>query len=458
MVHLLADLAHEGRALNRRALPALAVAAALAVPALAGPRKEAEPPSRPRVLSASYAGIISPVAGEYITDAVERANREGFDALVLRLDTPGGLDASMREAVKAILASRVPVIVYVAPSGARAASAGVFITMAAHVAAMAPGTNIGAAHPVMLGPGAAGGGKEEKPDSTMMEKLSHDAAAYLKALARQRGRNEAWAEEAVTKSTSTPAEEAVREGVVDFVAEDMDDLLAKADGRDIPELKLKLRVKEAVLTPLEMTDRQKALAVLSDPNIAMILMSLGAAGLFIELYHPGLVFPGVAGAICLLLAFYAFQTLSANIAGVLLILVGFLLFLLEIKLMSFGLLTAGGLLAVMLGVLMLFNVSGAWGVAVSMSVVGWTLGAFVAFTGTLSYLYYKTQRRRPATGREGLLGAEGEAKTDLAPLGTVEVMGELWKAKSAHGEIPAGTPIEVVKADGFTLLVRKRAA
>ncbi len=443
MVHLLAHLA--GR---HRPLAVLAVLLA-ALPAASAAE------SRPRVLVADYAGIISPVAAEFVSGALERAEREGFDALVLRLDTPGGLDLSMRETVKDELAARVPVIVYVAPAGARAASAGVFITMAAHVAAMAPGTNIGAAHPVMIGRSLSSG--SEKPDATMEEKIANDAAAYLRSIARERGRNESWAREAVTRSTSTPAEEAVRLGVVDLIAGDMDELLDKVDGREIPALKRRLRTKGAGLTHLEMTGRQKALAVLADPNVAMILMSIGAAGLFVELYNPGLIFPGIVGAISLLLAFYAFQTLSANIAGVLLMLLGFLLFLIEIKVMSYGLLTAGGLAALFFGALMLFNTPGTWGVSVSLSVVAWTAAVILAFTGTLALLYMRTRGRAPETGKEALVGAEGVATTALAPDGTVRVLGELWNARSEEGAIAAGESVEVTGVKGLMLRVRRRA-
>lgn len=416
---------------------------------------------QPRVLVARFSGIISPVAKEFLTDAVEQANRDKYDVVVLELDTPGGLDTSMRDIVKEILASRVPVVTYVYPSGARAASAGVFIAMASHVAAMAPGTNIGAAHPVMIGGGGIGGGKDkdekEGGDKTMEAKVVNDAAAYLKSLAHERGRNESWAWDAVRLSTSTAAEDAVEHNVVDLAAKDLEALLAAIDGREVRSLPGRLRTKDAVVTRLEMTERQKFLAMISDPNVALLLMSLGSAGILIEIYNPGLIFPGVVGVVSLILGFYAFQTLSVNIAGLLLILFGLVLFLLEIKITSYGLLTVGGAVSFVLGVLMLFSTQPTSGLSVSWSIVFSSLAGMLAFVALVAWLTWKVQRLKAVTGAEGLLGAEGVAKSALDPRGTVFVQGEHWNAESVSGPIAAGDPVVVDEVKGLLLKVRKPA-
>ncbi|OIO11934.1 MAG: hypothetical protein AUJ52_01215 [Elusimicrobia bacterium CG1_02_63_36] len=414
-----------------------------------------------RVLVAPYSGIITPVASEFMRGAMARAEEGGYDALVIELDTPGGLMESMRDIIKGIFASKVPVIVYVSPEGGRAASAGVFITMAAHVAAMAPGTNIGAAHPVSIGsPGGLKppmGEKKEKAgqDTIMEEKVVNDAAAYLKSIAQKRGRNEEWAYAAVTRSTSIPAGEALTLGVVDLIAADRTALFAAIDGRKIAGFTSLLRVKGASVDFYEMTRRQRWLATISDPNVAMILMSLGAGGLFIELYNPGLILPGVVGAVCLLLAFYAFQTLSASYAGVLLIAVGMIFFLLEIKVTSYGMLALGGIAAMLLGVLMLFQQS-LGGLGVSWSVIVSTIGGLLVVTFGVSALVMRAYGRRVVTGEEGLLGQTGEALERLDPDGTVRVAGELWKARCVGDPVDAGTPVVVVSVDAMTLTVRGR--
>jgi membrane-bound serine protease (ClpP class) len=413
--------------------------------------KTERPQAHPRVLVAEYDGIIVPVAAEYVSAAISRAESEKFDALVLQLDTPGGLDLSMRQAVKAILASRVPVIVYVAPSGARAASAGVFITEAAHVSAMAPGTNIGAAHPVFIGQAPQ---KKEEKDETLEKKIAQDAEAYLVSIVRERGRNVDWAAHAVSQSTSTPATEAVQLKVVDLLSPSLGQLLDQVDGREIPSLG-KLHTRGAEIVKFELTQRQKLLETISDPNVAVILMSLGAAGIFIELYSPGLIFPGIIGVLSLVLAFYSFQTLSANFAGVALVLFGFLLFILEIKLTSHGLLAVGGTIAMLLGFLMMFEQAGVTGVGLHWTVIASTILGLLAVTASLAWLYAKASRRRPQTGHEALIGMEGAARGRLAPNGNVLVNGELWRARAEDGEIADGDPIKVVGQRGLTLTVRK---
>ena len=406
-------------------------------------------------LVATYSGIISPVTAEFLGDAVRKANRENFAALIIQLDTPGGLDTSMRVIVKDILNSETPVIVYVSPSGARAASAGVFITMAAQVAAMAPGTNIGAAHPVMLGgpPPSFPGKKEEKAaQQPIEEKAVNDAAAYLRSIARRRNRNEQWAEKAVTESISIPVEEAVDKNIVDFKAENMDDLIGRLNAPP-----WELRIENSRLVYMEMNERQKLLATISDPNIALLLMSLGAAGLFIELYNPGLILPGIAGGISLILALYSFQTLSANYAGILLILLGFLLFFSEIFVPSFGLLTAGGVISNLLGVLMLFNKQPSSGISISWSVVAGNLAGMVALTSTVAFFAYRALRKKPATGLQAMIGAEGTAQTPLKPAGAVLIGGELWNALSLEGEIPQGAAVEVAEIKDLVLKVRRKS-
>lgn len=408
-----------------------------------------------KVLAAPYAGVITPAAAEFMGGAIDRANAEKYDLLVFELDTPGGLDSSMREIIKQILASEVPVAVYVYPQGARAASAGVFISMAAHLAVMAPGTNIGAAHPVMLGaiPPIAGE-KDGRKKDPMEDKVLNDASAYIKSITQQKKRNVAWAIKAVTKSDSISAEEALKTGVVDFIASDIGDLLVKIDGHEVAGFG-RLAVKNSKVDFMLQTRRQKFLAVITDPNIAMILMSLGAAGVFIELYNPGLILPGVVGAVSLVLAFYSFQTLSANLAGLALILLGFIFFIAEIKVVSYGLLTLGGALSVILGALMLFNRPSLGGLSVSMNILTSTLICLIAVVAALSWIVMKAQLRRVVTGIESLAGKKGLAKTDLKPKGTVLVEGELWEAESVSGDIAKGAEIAVTAVEGFKVRVKK---
>jgi len=438
-----------GRNLVKRILASLALLFILTSPSL----------SAPKVILAPYSGIITPVSAEFMLGAIEHAEKENADALVIELDTPGGLMDSMRDIIKGVFASKVPVIVYVSPEGGRAASAGVFITMSAHVAAMAPGTNIGAAHPVSIGgsPGKTKGPSEKNEDEgqskVMEEKMVNDAAAYLRSIAQKRGRNEEWAFAAVTQSTSIPATDALELNVIDFVSTDLDALLTAIDGRTIEGFDQPLLVKNAVIERYEMTRRQRWLAAISDPNVAMILMSLGAGGLFIELYNPGLILPGIVGAVCLLLAFYSFQTLSASYAGVLLMMVGMLCFLLEVKITSYGLLALGGIAATLLGVLMLFQQS-LGGLGVSWTVVISSLGGLVALTLGVSALVMRAYSRRVETGEEGMVGQQGEAIDRLDPEGTVRIQGEFWNAEAVGGSIKKGSDVVVVSVDGMKLKVR----
>jgi membrane-bound serine protease (ClpP class) len=407
------------------------------------------------VLTAPYSGIITPAASEFLNNAIDKANSEKFDLIVIQLDTPGGLDVSMRDIIKKILSSKVPVAVYVYPQGARAASAGVFIAMASGVVAMAPNTNIGAAHPVRLGsiPSLTGDKKGGGKDP-MEAKVLNDASAYIKSITQQKKRNVEWAIKAVTKSDSISAEEALKAGVADIIAVDMADFFLKLNGRELADYG-RIKIETPRVETVKQTRRQKFLAAITDPDIAMILMSLGAAGLFVELYNPGLILPGVVGAVAMVLSFYAFQTLSANFAGVLLILLGFIFFIAEIKVLSYGLLTLGGVTSIILGALMLFNVPSLGGLSVSMNILGSTLITLVAVTAILAWVVIRAQLRGVVTGIESLAGKKGRAKSVLAPKGTVLVEGELWEAESVSGDIQPDAGVEVVSVHGFRIKVRK---
>jgi membrane-bound serine protease (ClpP class) len=392
-------------------------------------------------------GVINPVASEYIEKSIDTVNRMHAEAIVIKLDTPGGLDTSMRKIVKAIIGSAVPVIVYVSPSGARDASAGVFITMAAHVAAMAPGTNIGAAHPVSVG---------EKLDKTMAEKVTNDAAAYIRSLAERNGRNAEWAEEAVRKSVSITDSEALKKHVIDIVSPDLNSLLKALDGRTVNTAlgERVLRTAGAVIVSQEMGWRERILNFISDPSVAYMLMLLGFYGLFFEFTNPGTIFPGVAGAIFLILAFYSFQTLPVNYAGLLLIILGLVLFILEIKIVSHGVLTIGGIISMVLGSLMLFESPAPFFRLSLYLVLPTVLVTALFFTVTFS-LAYRAFRTKPITGREGLIGMQGTAKTDITREGgMVLVQGELWSAYS-DGLIVKGDKVVVQAVADLRLKVAK---
>jgi len=389
-------------------------------------------------------GIVNPVMSEFISKSIDSAVEENSEALVIRLDTPGGLDTSMRSIVKKIISSEVPVIVYVSPSGARAASAGAFITIAAHVAAMAPGTNIGAAHPVGVG---------EKMDETMLEKAENDAAAYIRSLAEGKKRNADWAEKAVRESVSITHEEALKLNVIDMVAPDLVTLLEKIDGRTVETSLGKHTIKTGGIniTYKDMGFRDKILNIISNPNVAYLLMLLGFYGIFFELTNPGTIFPGVVGAACLILAFYSFQTLPVNYAGLLLIILAIVLFILEIKVTSFGLLAFGGIVSMLLGSIMLFDSPLPFlriSLAVIVPSVFFTVGLFII---TIR-LVIKAHRRKPETGAEELIGMEGEARTDIHRDGQVFVHGEIWEAWSDQ-HIKAKDKIIVEQIKGLKLKV-----
>ena len=399
----------------------------------------------PLVVVATYEGVINPVAAEYLHDAIKEAEDSQAELLVFQLDTPGGLDTSMRIMVKDITGSQVPVAVYVAPTGARAASAGVFLTLAAHVAAMAPGTNMGAAHPVAMGGG--------EMDKVMKEKVENDAAAYIHSLADRRGRNVEWAVDAVRKSVSATAKEALDKKLIDVVPENLTTLLKDIDGREVlmGTQSTTLNTTDATVREFPMTWRLQALKALSDPNIAYVLMTIGTIGIIAELYNPGAILPGVVGGISLILAFYSLQSLPVNYAGVLLLLLGLVMLILEATVTSYGILAIGGVTSLTLGSLMLMREEFpfyqlSWSVIVPVVVLA------AGFTFLIVSFGVKSLRGRTVTGSEGLVGMIGLAKTDLNPAGQIFVHGELWEAISEE-PLKAGSQIQVTKINGLTLHV-----
>lgn len=428
--------------INKRLMVLLLLLIAFAWPCCLG---AAEDPPVFHVITIS--GAITPPAAEYITQNISEAGKEGAYGLIILLDTPGGLDLSMRDIAKGILNAPIPVFVYVYPSGARAASAGVIITVAAHVAGMAPGTNIGAAHPVGLG----GGG-----DKTMMEKVANDAAAYVRSIAKIRGRNEEWVEKAVRISASITAEEALKNGVIDYVATDVQQLLKLADGKQVlvGDKKKELKTSGAILKERKMGVRHRILTTLSDPNIAYILFLVGLAGLYFEFSTPGAILPGVVGGISLIMAFFAMQTLPVNYAAVMLILFGIVLFIAEIKVVSHGILTVGGIVSLAVGSLMLFD-SPDPALRVSLEVLIPTLTIIsLFFVGVIS-LVIKAQMRKKHTGKEGMIGAIGKTVTKVHEEGQVMVRGEYWAAFS-DTPLAEGTRVRVIWIDNLKVKVEKQ--
>jgi membrane-bound serine protease (ClpP class) len=428
------------RNLSRRIFRTAMVTAALLIGLLLSGRNLPAVDKAPVFDVITVSAAITPPIAEYIVQSIGDAAKSGAEGLVLRLDTPGGLDLAMRDIAKGILNAPIPVIVYVAPSGARAASAGVIITVAAHVAAMAPGTNIGAAHPVALG---IGGGM----DKTMSRKVENDAVAYVRGIANKRARNEDWVEKAVRKSESITAEEALRLKVIDFVATDLNRLIEQLDGREIslPAGKKVIKTKGAILNEKIMGTRQKVLAALSDPNIAYILLLIGLAGLYFEFSTPGVILPGVIGGISLLLAFFAMQTLPVNYAGIALILFAIILFIAELKVVSHGILAVGGVVSLVIGSLMLFqspdpSLRVSWGVLIpAVSITSLFFVSVIAIA-------VKAQLRPRQGGKEGMEGEEGRAITDVFAEGKVLIHGEYWNAES---DVPVtqGAKIRVIRVE-----------
>jgi membrane-bound serine protease (ClpP class) len=363
---------------------------------------------------------ISPGTAEYIKDGIESAENDAASCVIIELDTPGGLAESMRLIIQDILGSKVPVVVFVSPAGARAASAGVMITMAADIAAMAPGTNIGAAHPV------GAGGKDIS--GKMSEKVINDMVAHAKSVAENRGRNEKWVEKAIRESVSATETEALKDNIIDLIAKDIDDLIRQLNGRKIKD-KGVLNLDQANIIYVEPTLRTKVLRTISNPNIAYILLMIGLAGLYFEFSHPGAIFPGVIGGIALVLAFFALQTLPVNYAGILLIVLAIIFFIMEMKITSYGLLSVAGIISLLLGSLMMFKGTGpdfklSWRVLLPTLIL--VSGFFVFVAG----LVFRAQISKPRTGSKGLVGEIGIVKQALAPEGKVFVHGELWNATS----------------------------
>ena len=399
------------------------------------------------VISMKIDGTINPVTADFIHNGIEKAGKENASCLIIHLNTPGGLLKSTRVIITDILESPVPVIVYVSPGGAQSGSAGVFITLAAHIAAMAPGTNIGAAHPVIL---------QGSMDSTMSEKITNDAAAFIRSIAQKRNRNIEWAENAVRKSFSYSETEALEDSAINIIAKDEQDLLNQVDGKQV-ELSsgtIILHTKGARIEPFRMGFLEKLLNVISDPTIAYILLLIGLYGIMFELYSPGVILPGVAGVISLILAFYSMHTLPVNYAGVALIIFAVILFLLEIKIVSHGILAIGGVISLLLGSMMLIKS----GPGLEMMRISRT----VIFTATaISALFFlfiigagiKAQRGKVVTGIDALIGDTGEVIEPLQPSGMIRVQGELWSAESLSGVIGKGEKVRIKEMKNLKLYV-----
>ena len=398
------------------------------------------------VITMKIDGTINPASADFIHGGIKKAVKEKAECLIIHLNTPGGLLKSTRAIVSDILESPVPVVVFVSPGGAHAGSAGVFITLAAHVAVMAPGTNIGAAHPVTL---------QQQMDSTMNEKATNDAAAFIRTIAEKRSRNIEWAERAVRRSYSYSETEALADSVIDLIAKNEKDLLQQINGKQImvaDEAKT-LNTSAATIKQHEMNLWGKILDVISDPNIAYILFLLGLYGLLFELYNPGVILPGIVGVIALVLALYSMHALPINYAGVALIVFAIILFLLEIKVVSHGLLTIGGIISLLFGSMMLIKDSSLDMVSISRTVIITATAVSALFFVFVLGLGIKAQRRKGITGVEGLVGAKGEVFTALEPTGTVMVKGELWNAESLSGKISKGQKIVVKQMKNLKLYV-----
>lgn len=394
-------------------------------------------------------GVVHAVTAAHVVQAIDRADAAGARLLVIRIDTPGGLDSAMRQIVDRLLNCRTPVAVFVAPSGARAASAGFVIAVAADVAAMAPGTNIGAAHPV------AGIGQM---DEVMSKKVTSDAAAYIRGKAERRGRNVEMAEKAVVESKSFTETEALELKLIDLVAKDVPDLLARLEGRQVARFdgtKVTLHLAGERTVPVKMDWRQAVLSAIARPEVLFLLLLGALAGIGAEISHPGALFPGVLGTLCLILFLFASQIIPVNWAGVLLVLLAIGLFVAEVKVTSYGLLTVGGLVALVLGAMMLVDSP-----LPEMRIVPWVLAplvvAFAVYTVALARLVFQAQQRRPQTGAEGLLSRRGIAETDLDLEGWILVEGERWRARAAE-RVARGETVEVLSVEGLLLRVRKGA-
>jgi membrane-bound serine protease (ClpP class) len=434
--------------MHRLFLKLLAVVLVTAVAVVASAKQAQSPPSRPLVKRISISGPIEPAVALYVHRSIGIADREGAEALLVTIDTPGGLGDSMDSIVKDFLGSRVPIIVYVSPRGAKAASAGAIITIAAHIAAMAPATNIGAAHPVGIG--------GEQPDEVMSKKLENDAAATARKIAKERGRNVQIAENFVRKSLSLTEVEAEKQGVIDVIASSQRDLLKKIHGRKVKTAsgEVTLNTRDAEVEAIHQSLRERFLHVIGNPNIAYILMLIAIYGIVFELQNPGSVFPGVIGAIALILALFSFAILPVNLTGVLLILLGIALLVTDVFVPGHGILTVGGLIAFVVGSLILFETRSpvfrtSLTLVITMAVL---TGAFFLFAVGAGV---RIQKKKIITGAEGLIGQITEARTDIAPKGKIFLEGSYWNAEAEGETIRQGEKVKVVAVDKLLLKVKK---
>ena len=401
--------------------------------------------ARPTAVLLSVDGTVNPALADYIVKGIEQAEEKNATCVIIRMDTPGGVVTTTKTIIKAMVNAKVPVVVYVAPSGSSASSAGALITVAADVAAMAPGTNIGAAHPV------AGGGQEI--GAAMSEKIINDLTAYIRGIAVRKGRNAQWIEQAIRESVSITAKEALEIGVIEIVADSLPDLLKKLDGRKIQKegRSYVLNTSDAHVERVMPGLRFKILDVVANPNIAYLLMMIGGIGIMMELYNPGMIFPGVVGGICLLLSFFALQVLPVNYVGILLMILAVILFIAEIKVVSYGLLSVGGIVSLTLGSVMLFE-SGEDAMRVSWSIIVPTVAAVSAFFIFALGLVVRAWMRQPLTGTQGLVGELGVAVTDIDKEGKVAIHGEYWNARS-DVRIPKGSKVRVASVEGLHIKV-----
>lgn len=401
-----------------------------------------------RYVVLEFEGPIGPVSERYISNGIDQAEKLGADFILLKLDTPGGLDESMRRIVKKIMASDIPVVGYVYPVGGRAASAGVFIMFATHASAMAPGTNMGAAHPVAMG--------QQQPDSIMMGKIENDAVAFIRSIAEERGRDPDWAERAVRESISAAANQALELGLIDYVVSSPEKLIEKLDGHVVrmPGGEVVLQTSGAEEIEIKLRWYERLLQVLANPNLIYILLMIGIYGVIAWVQNPGSIFPGVIGIIALIFAFYGLQVLPINYAGLALIAVALILFILEVKITSYGMLTVGGIVSLVLGTLIMFQATPAF-FGISWPVIITVMAVIVALFVLIIWLAIRTHVRKPTTGEKGMIGLVGEARTDLSPEGSVYIRGEYWTAVAASGKIKNGSKVKVVEMDGMTLKVEK---
>jgi membrane-bound serine protease (ClpP class) len=413
---------------------------------LFGAEKDA---GRPVVYLLDVDGTVNPALADYIIKGIEKAKENNAACVIIRMDTPGGVVTTTKTIIKEMMNAKLPIVVYVAPSGSSATSAGALITMGADVAAMAPGTNIGAAHPV--------GGGGQQIDAVMSEKVVNDLTAYMRGIVDKKGRNAAWAEKAIRESVSITDKEALENNVIDLIADSVPDLLEKLDGRKIEKEggSLVFKTKGARVERIVPGLRFKILDVIANPNVAYILMMIGGLGIMMELYHPGMIFPGVAGGICLLLSFFALQVLPVSYVGILLIILSVILFILELKIASYGLLSVGAIISLTLGSVMLFETEEA-AMRVSWTVIVPTVTVVSAFFIFALGLVVRAWLKQPRTGEQGLVGEVGVALTELDNEGKVAVHGEYWNAR-ADRHISKGEKVRVIRVDHLSLVVTRDA-